>query len=266
MPELGRLIACDMDGTVIPLENGPEHRRHVEAFRAAVERAEGVRLAYVTGRHFPHALQGIEEHGLPAPDYLSCEVGTSIRVRDGADYRVDEAYRAAMADALGADMDALRAVLRDAPGLTLQPEGEQGEFKASFDTSWPVPPALLADMEERIAGAGAKVSVVVSRHVGGGHGLVDVLPAGVAKDRAVRHLAEREGLPPERVIYAGDSGNDLAALVSGVQGIVVGNAPDPLVEEIRRQAAERGLEERVHFARGRYAAGVLEGCRHFGVL
>lgn len=261
-----RLLACDLDGTVIPLEDGAEHRDQVDVFRRSVESAGDVRLAYVTGRRFTHAMEGIEEHGLPAPDYLVSEVGTRIHVRGGGGFSVDEAYRASMAAAFGAETGDVRTALALHPGLTLQPDAEQGEFKASYFTSWPPPDGLIAELEGLLAGIGARANLVLSRQVETGRGLLDALPEGVAKDHAVQYLAEREGLGPERVLFAGDSGNDRAALLSGFYAVVVANAPSDLVDDLRRESERRGLSDRIHFASAPYAAGVLEGCRRFGVL
>jgi hypothetical protein len=55
-------------------------------------------------------------------------------------------------------------------------------------------------------------------------------------------------------------------MLSGFRVIVVGNATDALKERVRTGAHGLGIGERVHFAEASYAAGVLEGCRRFGVL
>jgi len=92
------------------------------------------------------------------------------------------------------------------------------------------------------------------------------VPEGISKTSAVRHLMVRVGTPGIRVIYAGDSGNDRHPLASGVfWGVLVGNAPEDLREDLRRTIRQRGFEERVYFASAPYAAGVLEGCRWFGL-
>ena len=58
------------------------------------------------------------------------------------------------------------------------------------------------------------------------------------------------------MITAGDTGNDRAMLTCGVRGVVVANrAPELFVLEERD-------DPKVYFARGRFAAGVLEGIRH----
>jgi sucrose-phosphate synthase len=85
--------------------------------------------------------------------------------------------------------------------------------------------------------------------------LLDVLPLGASKGQALRHLAFTWGIPLDRFLVAGDSGNDRDMLLGDVLGIVVGNHSPEL-------AALRG-RPRIYFARGTCAAGVLEGIRHY---
>jgi alpha-amylase len=185
--------------------------------------------------------------------------------RDGA-YVPDEAYRQAVAKALGADGRAAAAALAAHPEVELQPPLHQGEHKASFFTPWPVAERLVGELRALAAAVGARVGFVVSRDVVTGRGLLDALPEGVAKDRAVERVAGLLGLGSDQVVFAGDSGNDEAALLAGFRSVVVGNAPAPLVERLREEAERRGRLERIYFAREHYAAGVLEGCRHFGIF
>ena len=83
---------------------------------------------------------------------------------------------------------------------------------------------------------------------------------------AVRYLHDTLGLDQDRLVYAGDSGNDRAAMLSGFNVIVVANALDTLKATIREQAETLGLDHRIYFAKTPYAHGVLEGCRRFGIL
>ena len=59
----------------------------------------------------------------------------------------------------------------------------------------------------------------------------------------------------------------MEAMLTGFKVVVVGNAPGNVKEELKRRAAKEGIqEERLYFAESPYAGGVLEGCRHFGIL
>lgn len=262
------LLASDMDGTVIPLDDGPGWKADVGEFRREAESREGLCLAYVTGRDRDMALAGIEEHRLPHPHFLVCDVGTSVYVPRNGDYVADREYARRMKGALdGATAADVRRALDGTPDLHLQPEPRQTPFKVSYL----VPPAahhraVLAEVRGRIAAAAAPVEAVFSVRAPDGAGLVDVLPAGVAKDAAVHYLMEASGVDHGGLAYAGDSGNDVAALLAGFQAIVVANADEALKEELRARAGERGILHHLYFAESRYAAGVLEGCRHFGLL
>jgi hydroxymethylpyrimidine pyrophosphatase-like HAD family hydrolase len=62
---------------------------------------------------------------------------------------------------------------------------------------------------------------------------------------------------PDRVVVAGDSGNDLEMYFEPYRGIIVAEA-DPQLKERQGQ--------HIYHAQGACAAGVLEGIRHWQVL
>jgi hypothetical protein len=62
------LLACDMDGTVIPLETGKERDGEIREFHRLLAKHENVVLAYVTGRHLELGLAGVARYRLPMPD------------------------------------------------------------------------------------------------------------------------------------------------------------------------------------------------------
>lgn len=262
------LLATDMDGTVIPLEESPRRQAEVAEFRAAMEDRDDVILAYVTGRDLEMALAGIQRFRLPVPDLLACDVGTGVYRREGERFVPDPVYRDRMREAMGGmTASGIQEVLQGAPGLRLQEGGGGGEYKVSYDLERAAPGSTdLRTVRERLEEAGARVSLVLSRDPYRGVDLLDVLPAGVAKDTAVRFLHDETGVAEERLVYAGDSGNDRAAMLSGYRVVVVGNAPDDLKAELREEAEERGVTRRLYYAREPYAAGVLEGLRHWGML
>ena len=93
-----------------------------------------------------------------------------------------------------------------------------------------------------------------------------MLPADIAKDHAVRYLHDHLGIDEDHLVYAGDSGNDRAAMLTGYRVIVVGNADAALKQDLADESAVRGITERFYFAERPYAAGVLEGLRHFSFV
>ena len=92
------------------------------------------------------------------------------------------------------------------------------------------------------------------------HGrFLDVLPHRASKGKAVRYLADKWNLPMERIATAGDSGNDRDMLKGRTAGIVVGNH-DPEIADLRDSA------QRIYFAEGHCAWGIIEGLEHYGLL
>jgi sucrose-6F-phosphate phosphohydrolase len=257
-----------MDGTVIPLEEGMAWEEDVAEFRRAVRARPELLLAYVTGRDFRRALQGMEEHELPEPDLLVCDVGTSLFRRSGTEYRMDQAYAHQMEKALGPlDAHTIQEHLASVSALALQPEDRQTPYKVSYYIDAHLDHSSVLEVAQaRLESLEGRVRLVFSVRPQDGMGLLDLLPVGVAKDSALRYLYEAAEVESDRTVYAGDSGNDLAAFLSGFRAVVVGNTPEPLKEEVRRRGAEEGLTDRLYFSRSPYAGGVLEGCRHFGIL
>lgn len=260
------LLASDLDGTLIPLQRDAQRLGEVAQLVAALRERPELQLAYVTGRHLSLAEQGIAEVGLPTPDWFVCDVGTSVYRRGDGSFEADESYREAMRAAFGGMSGAdVRAAIGEVDGIELQEEEKQAEFKMSYYTRGRHEPYVQL-VQDRLDGAGVQANLVASFDPLSKRGLLDVLPEGVAKDYAIRYLHERTGVDAEHLVYAGDSGNDRAAMLSGFRAIVVGNADAALKAELKSSSVERGLSERLYFAEQPYAAGVLEGLRHFALV
>lgn len=261
-----RLLATDMDGTVIPLRAVKRYRSAIAAFSRLAARDDLV-LAYITGRHLELAQAGIAEHGLPLPRVLVGDVGTAVYWREGGNWRMDEEYQARLHAAWqGMHGSELGRLLCAVDGLVPQEQERQQRFKRSYYLDRGRDPEEYAlRVTALLSGRGIAASVITSYDPVGGVHLLDVLPPAAAKDMALRYLAERLGIPLAEVIYAGDSGNDLAAFASGCRAIVVGNVDDPTLAAVERLRAAKGWGPRLYLARGRYTAGVMEGCRHFGL-
>lgn len=262
------LLASDLDGTLIPPRALREDLPGVAAFGRAVRARPDIGLAYVTGRHFSLAMEGIHETGLPEPSLLSCDVGTSLYVRTEQGWTPDPEYRDLMREALGGvDAEDIRAALARSELLSLQEPAKQAEFKVSYYFAGEADRSeLLASARGALESSGIRAALTASYDPEDGRGLLDVLPPDIAKDYAVRHLHELSGVDGEHVVYAGDSGNDTAAMLAGYRVIVVGNAPGDLKDHLRREGLQAGLAEHIFFARASFGDGVLEGLRHFGVL
>jgi len=81
-----RVLATDLDGTLIPL-NGSDSNVSDLATLAEQLRPNNVQLVFVTGRHFESVTAAINEDRLPKPDWIFCDVGTTICVYCRAAHR-----------------------------------------------------------------------------------------------------------------------------------------------------------------------------------
>ncbi len=268
MAKQRKMLATDMDGTVIPLEVNPQREAEISIFREAVTKKQDLSLAYVTGRDLPLALKGIRQHRLPVPDTLVCDVGTSVYHQTSFGFGEDPEYVSLMEEARGGlDVREVQKELSHLSGLRLQADDRQTKSKLSYY----LPPEggheeIMSSVDQVLAELGGKLQAVYSVGAPHGTGLLDILPAGVAKDFAIIYIHARERLDQESLVYAGDSGNDVAAMLTGFNAIIVGNATPGLREELTARGTEKGLLDRLYFADGYYAAGVMEGCRHFEIL
>ena len=105
-----------------------------------------------------------------------------------------------------------------------------------------------------------------------GKGLLDFLPDSATKQTALEYVALQYGCDKKDVVFCGDSGNDIFPLTAGFSGVLVRNADDQLVVSVKGAMRENPNLE-VYFAEGGfmglsgyYAAGVIEGAAHYGLL
>jgi sucrose-6F-phosphate phosphohydrolase len=261
-------LCCDLDRTVLPNGDAEENPEARPLFRDVVARPDVI-LAYVSGRSLELLQKAVSHYNLPEPAFAVGDVGSTIyTVEDGGWWRLEAWHEEIASDWEGRGRDELQILIGEHQGLRLQEESKQGRFKLSYyadlerDRSEYLT-AVLGPLEE----AGVEASVIWSVDEAEGIGLLDVLPSSATKRHAVEFLLERLGLPEARMVYAGDSGNDLPVLSSGLQSVLVGNAGDEVRQDARRQARDAARLYLAHGAfhglNGNYAAGVLEGLAHF---
>lgn len=265
------LLCSDLDRTLIPNGAQPESPRARALLRALARRAQ-LTIAYVSGRQRARIEEAIREWDLPVPRYAIADVGTTIyEVRDGQWREWEEWRREIAPEWNGLGHDELAELFADLDVLVLQSPDQQGSFKLSYEVALDVDRGpLFAEMHRRLAARHVRASLVWSVDQPRGTGLLDVLPAGATKLHAVRFLMERGGFGEEETVFAGDSGNDLAALTGGLRAVLVANADEEVRQEALRLVEANGYLDRLYLARGGflgmngcYSAGVLEGLAHF---
>ncbi len=260
------ILATDLDGTLIPNDGDTDAVSALAVLRKHVAETQ-TRLLFVTGRHYESVLAAIEQHDLPRPGHILCDVGSRFyRATDDGSFEHLADYDAALDQIIGEiDPDSLRAELAKTPGVRLQEPESQGRHKLSYYADAAKLEAIHAAIERQIDDRGLPYGIVSSVDPFNGDGLIDVMPAGVDKAFALAWWCRQHDIEPTEVIFAGDSGNDTAALIGGYRAIVVGNASRGLAEVVRSAHAARGWNDRLYLAGGTSTAGVVEGLRWFGV-
>lgn len=265
------LLCCDLDRTLLPNGHEPEDALARPLF-AKIAARPAVTLVYVSGRDRRLLQQAIAEYDIPVPDYAIGDVGTTLYQVEAGQWREDHGW----SDHIGVDWrgktaQSLHASLRDLPELRLQEPEKQNRYKLSYytaadeDERW-----LRKRVGERLERKGVAANLIWSVDEVQGLGLLDILPARASKRHAIEFLMDWRGFTLDNTVFAGDSGNDLPVLVSGIHSVLVGNAQTSVREEALAQAREQGTGAALYLARGdffglngHYSAGILEGLAHF---
>ncbi len=199
-----------------------------------------------TGRRLDSALKIFKHHDIPNPDVLITSLGTEI-------YYLPE---------LGADVawknhidrgwtpKVLHRIIDPLPGLKLQPKREQSQFKISYYYDANVAPSL-----EEILTILRQQEISVNTTLSFGQYL-DFVPSRASKGLALRYVARQWNIPLERLLVNGGSGGDEDMLRGDTLGVVVANRHH---EELSMLTDT----ERVYFAEGAHAWGILEAIKHY---
>ncbi|PPK75338.1 hypothetical protein B0F87_106186 [Methylobacter tundripaludum] len=265
------LICTDLDRTLLPNGRQPESSGARATFARLVARPE-VTLAYVSGRHRALVEDAIREYGLPLPDWVIGDVGTTIYQVHAGEWRHWPEWEQDIAtDWRGLTADDLRPLFADLPSLRLQEEAKQNRYKLSYylplltDIG-----ALQREMLRRLETQKLAAGLIYSVDEATSTGLLDVLPAHATKLHAVEFLMQQQGFDYANTVFAGDSGNDLPVLASIIQSVLVANADIDVVEQAKTQARKQGTLAAFYLAQGgflgmngNYSAGIVEGVAHY---
>lgn len=256
-----QLVLCtDLDRTLLPNGDALEPKGARLAFKKLVSKNE-LSLVYVSGRDQALVQQAIEEYGLPSPDYAITDVGATIYHVDQDEWHLMDAwYDRIGRDWCGMSSWDIRKRLSQTIRLKLQPEAKQGLYKLSYQLQ----PAdqLSSAVEELLAQIkplDIQFNCITSIDETENIGLVDILPHSANKLLAIEFLLEDIGISPDKVVFSGDSGNDLDVILSPLKATLVGNATAEVKQLALQQTMESENQNHFYLAKGNYAAGILEG-------
>jgi sucrose-phosphate synthase len=247
LERIDRMLVTDIDDTLIGDDEA------LEALRETLfDAGDRVAFGVATGRPLPNAvraLHALEDKGMPPPNVLITASGTMLsygahkRERDRSwERQIDYRW----------EPNRIRQVLEELPGVEPGPPEGQNAFRVQYRLSQGGGPSL-AEVRQRLRQAGVEATVLLDHEVS-----LEVIPVRASPGLAIRFVCYKWNLEPERLLVAGDSGNDLDMLSGDTLGVVVGNHTDEL-EELRGRP-------RIYFAEGRHAWGVLEGIRYYDFL
>jgi HAD superfamily hydrolase (TIGR01484 family) len=232
-----------------------------------------VEFVYVSGRDSDLIEEAIVEHGLPVPDFVIGDVGTTIyHVGYEHAWKPQTRWEAIIGRDWGNRSHAdLVALLADLPALQLQEPDRQNLYKLSYyvslrDDQDRIEEEILRRMEQ----TNVRVRLIWSVDQTESTGLLDLVPQGASKFHAIKALMEQQGYGFNQTVFCGDSGNDLEVLVSPLQAVLVANALPEIKEQARAMADEAGNSAQLYIARGgfmgmngNYSAGMLEGIAQY---
>jgi sucrose-phosphate synthase len=206
-------------------------------------------FSVATGRTVDSAFSVLKENNVPYPDIIISSVGAEIYYN----------YHGKLIYSTGWDAhikhqwnrEKIRGLLSSFGFLQYQEEATQRKYKISYYTS--DVPENIDKVKSTLIKNKIKANVIFS------HGqYLDILPYRASKGKAIRYLAYRWNIPYEKILVAGDSGNDSEMLKGDLLGVVVANY-SPELEELKGQS-------RIYFAKRNYAGGIIDGIEHYHFL
>ncbi len=262
------LVCTDLDRTLIPNGPQPESPQARPLFRQLCAQ-ENLTLAYVSGRHKALVEEAISDYELPIPDYVVGDVGTTIyQVKSQTEWRLFKDWESDIGkDWNGLIDNDLSRLFADLVALKLQEREKQNRYKLSYYVALDIDRDQLdAIIQQRLQEAGVSASLIWSVDEMAEIGLLDLLPASATKLHAVEFLMQHLGFSRANTLYAGDSGNDMPVLLSGISSVLVNNAQT----EVKQEAAGQTTGDSLYFAKGgylqmngNYSGGILEGLAHY---
>jgi Cof subfamily protein (haloacid dehalogenase superfamily) len=261
-----RMIAIDIDGTLMPSTGVVMSRRNQEALRRA--EAAGIEIVIATGRRHAYAMPLLRQAGLRPETVIISSNGTVTRTFSGdsidrwllpshtarelcgflrqfggttvftfdrsGDHELVIESLHQLHERIAAWVEANRAFLKEVVPLERAFDG--GESPVQGMVCGTVSEMRLAEERLNASKFAGLVELHRTEYAHRNLSILDILPPGVSKGTALERLAARRGIGTEEIVAIGDNYNDETMLEHAGRGVLMGNAPDELLEV----AAEKG--------------------------
>ncbi len=242
------LLVTDLDNTLVGDE---ESLSQLNQWLVRARAEQGILLVYSTGRSLSSYHQLCQTTTLLTPDVLVTSVGTEVY--SGNFEQPDPQWSHHLQQ--NWDRALVCEIAKTFEALIPQPDAEQRPFKVSYFLDAAIADAVLAELSEALRKADLTTQLVYS-----GSKDLDILPQTANKGKALQFVQTQLDISVKQTIACGDSGNDIA-LFGQNRGIIVGNAQPELLTWHRQNPFPQR-----YLATAQYAAGIMEGLVHFGLL
>jgi Cof subfamily protein (haloacid dehalogenase superfamily) len=263
MPSNVRLIAIDIDGTLLPSSGTTISRRNRRALRDA--QTAGLHIVIATGRRHQYAEPVLEQVGLSPRTVMISSNGSVVRHFDGeliARTLLPVESARALCPALRPFGQTMVFTFDREPSLVVESMAslhlrignwveanrhdmiEIAPLERAFDRDEAPIQAMLCGTiaqvraaQQAIAGMGLAAEITMQRteYAERDLGILDLLPPCCSKGHALGDYARSMGLEAAEVMAIGDNFNDQTMLEYAGQAAVMGNAG----EEMRALAVQR---------------------------
>lgn len=242
LTRLEHLIITDIDNTLMGDDTA------LEDLLAMLEaHHERIGFGVATGRSLASVKALFERKGLTLPEVLITSVGAEIYYRSEA--FADKGWQSHISKWW--DREKIEKLLAALDFLEMQEPEHQFPNKLSY---YMAPGENRLDKINAILNHNKCHCTVIYSH----DEYLDILPHRASKGKAVRYLSYKWEIPLENIMVCGDSGNDREMLIGSPMGVVVGN----YARELERLKGKR----RIYFSPKKYAAGIIDGLNHFGLI
>lgn len=239
---MDRLIVTDVDDTLTGAD---------DALRELLDRLDNteaeVGFGIATGRTLNEAIELLEELDVRVPDVLITAAGTQLHY--GRHLLPDRSWERQIRYRW--DREEVATVVGRIPGLEAISQAAT-PYRLRYRLDLDLAPSLR-EIQRHVRKQGLRVTTILDHEI-----YLDVVPIRASPGLAIRFFCFKWNLAPERLLVAGDSGNDWDMLSGDTLGVVVSNHTAEL-DKLRDRA-------RVYFAKRPHAWGILEGIDWYDFL
>lgn len=242
LTRLDRFLITDIDNTLLGDEQALD-----ELMDIIKTNNRNIGFGVATGRTVQSAIGIFEKNRLIVPDLIISSVGAEMYYR--FESFPDKGWQAHISKRW--NRDKIKSLLDEFDFLDYQEEETQRQFKISYY----MPPGKdrIPKIYEKLTRHKCHCNVIYSHDE-----FLDILPYRASKGKAVRYLSYKWEIPISNIMVCGDSGNDEEMLTGNTLGLVVGNY-QPELSFLKGR-------KKIHFSSKPYAAGIIDGLRHYGLL